>query len=123
MAYTAATATTMKARFTAFAAVDDAVLTAALDRARRMVDDTWLANDRQEAEHLYAAHDLTMDGVGATREAQLQGFKRLKLGSLELEREAASSSTSLSTLNLTTYGKRFRQLLRRNQPGITALGD
>ncbi|WP_300396423.1 DUF4054 domain-containing protein [Henriciella sp.] len=121
MAYTPADATTFKARFPAFAAVDDDVITAALGRARRVVDSSWLADDRQEAESLYAAHDLTMDGLGATREAQLQGFHRLKLGSLELERESGGSGAS-STYNLTTYGKRFLAILKRNVPGVVALG-
>ncbi|RIJ15952.1 DUF4054 domain-containing protein [Henriciella mobilis] len=121
MAYTAADATTFKARFPAFDAVDDAVINAALVRARRVVDATWLADDRQEAESLHAAHEMTLDGLGATREAQLQGFRRLKLGSLELERESGQSGSS-STYNLTTYGQRFLAILKRNVPGVVALG-
>lgn len=122
MAYTPADAESFKTRFPAFAAVDDDVIEAALVRARRIVDSTWLADDRQEAEQLAVAHDLTMDGLGATREAQLQGFRRLKLGSLELERETGGGSASSSTYNLTTYGKRFLTILKRNVPGVVALG-
>ncbi|WP_084398281.1 DUF4054 domain-containing protein [Henriciella aquimarina] len=121
MAYTPADADTFKARFPAFATVDDAVIEDALDRARRVVDSSWMADDRQEAESLHAAHELTMDGLGATREAQLQGFRRLKLGSLELERESSGSASS-STYNLTTYGKRFLAILKRNHPAVIALG-
>jgi len=121
MAYTAATAATFKARFPVFVDVDDAIITSALDRARLVVDDSWIEAYRQEAEHLHAAHELTLDGLGATRDAQLQGFRRLKLGSLELERESGSSSTS-TTYALTTYGQRFRDLLQRNHPGVLALG-
>lgn len=120
MAYTAATSETFKARFPAFADVDDAVIDSALDRARLVVDDSWIESDRQEAENLAAAHELTMDGLGATREAQLQGFRRLKLGSLELERESGAAS-STSTYNLTTYGQRFRQILKRSKPAVVAL--
>lgn len=122
MAYTPADATSFKARFPAFDAVDDNIVEDALDRARRVVDSSWLEGDRQEAESLHAAHELTMDGLGATREAQLQGFRRLKLGSLELERETGGGSASSSTYNLTTYGQRFRAILRRNVPGVVALG-
>lgn len=121
MAYVPATATLVKARFPAFAAVDDAVIEAALTEARRMVDATWLEDDRQTAEMLHAAHGLTLDGQGATREAQLQGFKRLKLGSLELEREAGAGASG-STFALTSFGQRFLDLLKRNHPAIVALG-
>ena len=119
MAYTPATAETFKTRFPAFASVDDAVITSALTRARRVVGEGWFEDDRQEAESLLAAHELTMDGLGATREAQLQGFSRLKLGSLELEREATGAS--VSACDATTFGKRFRQIMRRNVPPIIAL--
>lgn len=121
MAYEPATASAVKARFPAFAAVADALIEAALTQARRMVDETWLEDDRQPAEMLHAAHEMTLDGLGATREAQLQGFKRLKLGSLELERDT-SAGASGSTYGLTTYGQRFMDLLRRNKPAIIALG-
>lgn len=121
MAYAAATPETFRARFPAFADVADAIITNALERARRVVDATWIEGDRQEAEHLHAAHELTLDGHGATREAQLQGFRRLKLGSLELERETGASGAR-STYAMTTFGQRFRDLLARSHPGIIAIG-
>lgn len=120
MAYTAATAASFKVRFPAFVAVDDALITSALDRARLTVDSTWIEADRQEAENLHAAHELTLDGQGATREAQLQGFRRLKLGSLELEREAGADAAGIYAL--TTFGQRFLALLKRSQPGVIAIG-
>ncbi|MEP0316756.1 MAG: DUF4054 domain-containing protein [Hyphomonas sp.] len=121
MAYTAATATTLKARFPAFADVTDAVIEAALVRARRVVDDSWLADDRQEAEHLHAAHEMTMEGLGSTNEAQLAGFKKLKLGTLELERDTSTANYD-APYGQTTFGQRFRDILRRNHPGILAIG-
>lgn len=121
MPYTAATPETFRSRFPAFAQLSDALVTGALTRARRIVDETWCEDDRQEAEHLLAAHELTLDGHGATREAQLQGFKRLKLGSLELEREAGAASVS-GTYGLTSFGQRFLDLLRVNKPAILVIG-
>lgn len=122
MAYTPATAETLKARFPVFADVEDDTITAALTRARRIVTSKWIEDDRQEGEHLLAAHDMTLDGLGATRDAQLQGFRRLKLGSLELERESNAGGGS-TTYNLTTFGQRFRDLLRRNHPPVIAIGE
>ncbi|WP_270374976.1 DUF4054 domain-containing protein [Marinicauda sp. Alg238-R41] len=119
MAYTQPDAAAFKARFPAFAAVDDAVITSAMARARRFVDDSWIEDDRAEAELLRCAHDLTMDGIGATREAQLSGFKKLKLDTLELEREANSAAPG--SLKSTTYGARFHELLKRSHPGVKAI--
>lgn len=119
MAYSAPAASDLKTRFPAFSAVADAMVEAALVRARRYVDDSWIENDRAEAEMLYAAHDMTLDGIGATREAQLSGFKRLKLDTLELDRGANDSQPG--ELTSTTYGQRFADLRRRSHPGIKAI--
>ena len=119
MAYTPATAATFKARFPAFAAVADATIESALTRSRRRVDHTWMEDDRAEAEMLWAAHDMTVDGLGDTRDAQLAGFERLKLGSLELERDGSGASTGFES---TSYGRRFMELMRMNHVGIIALG-
>jgi hypothetical protein len=119
VAYSAPDADALKARFPAFADVADATLEAALVRARRHVDDTWIEDDRAEAEMLYAAHDMTLDGLGATREAQLAGFKRLKLDTLELERQASAGDPG--TLKSTSYGVRFAELRRRSHPGVKAI--
>ncbi|WP_022697922.1 DUF4054 domain-containing protein [Euryhalocaulis caribicus] len=116
MAYVQPDAAAFQVRFPSFASVDGAVITAALSRARRTVDDSWLEDDRAEAEMLHAAHDLTLEGIGATREAQLAGFKRLKLGSLELERQAGDGSTS--AFASTTYGQKFLALMRRSVPAV-----
>ena len=118
MAYVQPDADTLQTRFPAFAAVSDSVIEAALVRARRVVDDSWMADDRAEAEMLHAAHEMVMEGLGTNREAQLAGFKRLKLGSLELERDTGATTTGF---NATTYGQRFRQILKRNKPGIMVI--
>lgn len=123
MAYTPADATSFQARFPAFADVDDNIIEDALDRARRVVDSTWLADDRQEAESLHAAHELTMDGLGETREVQLQGFDSLKLGSLSLSlKDNKHIGPNSSGYAETSFGRRFLSILKRNKPGVIALG-
>jgi hypothetical protein len=128
MAYTAPTAADLKARFPAFSAVDNAVVTQALADAARLVDESWTEGDFATARVLYAAHVLTLDGLGTGGEAALilqlpPGFKRMKAGGSEIERASSSSSSSGSSLLLdqTSYGLRFRSLLRRNRGGALAL--
>lgn len=117
MAYTAPTAASFKVRFPAFAAVADAAVTAALAEAARQVDNTWLEGDRANAEMFYAAHILTLDGLGTSSEAQLAGFKRLKVGPLELERAEVKGQT-FGALGSTSYGQRFMLLRKQNHPAV-----
>ena len=114
MAYTAPTAADLKARFPAFAAVDDAVVDAALAEAGQRVDEGWLEADFATARLLYAAHVLTMDGQGASTETGMAGVKRIKVGPLELERDPGG-------LTATSYGARFAELERLNFAGPLAL--
>lgn len=130
MAFTAPTASDLKTRFPAFAAVADAtittVLTLALDVA--VDDETWISQTQYtEAALLYTAHVLTLDGLGTSAEAELAGssiIRRFKSGSLEFERANASTlatSGAQSILNDTTYGRRYQQLLKINQPPVKVL--
>lgn len=116
MAYTAPTAAEMKARFPTFAAVSDAAVTGALAEASSRVGSTWDEADWRTAQFLYAAHVLTMDGLGASTEVQLAGFRRIKVGSLELER-SASSSVGGSILSTTSFGQRYLALAARYGAG------
>jgi hypothetical protein len=119
MSYTAPTAADLKARFPAFSTVDDGVVTSALADAARKVDETWAEGDFAMARMLYAAHVMTLDGLGTSREAKLLGFKRIKVGTLELERGADGSVGG--GLSSTTYGMRFAELARLNfGGGVTA---
>lgn len=128
MAYTAPTASDLKARFPAFAAVSDDVVSSALTEAARMVDETnWLEGDFAVGRMLYACHALTLDGFGTSTEAQLAsqgalGFSRMKSGMVEIERATGPASNSASTLTATSYGKRFRELLQRNVGGPRVSG-
>jgi hypothetical protein len=119
MSYTAPTAADLKARFPAFSTVSDDLVTSALDDAARRVDETWTEGDFAMARMLYACHVMALDGLGSGREAKLLGFKRIKVGSLELERGGDGSVAG--DLSSTTYGNRFIGLARVNfAGGITA---
>lgn len=116
----------LKARFLRFVAVDDGVATAALERAATQVDETWLPQDRTEGMLLYAAHLLTLDGQGTGAEAEtnaegISGFRLLRSGSLTIERfdRGAAASGSYDT---TSYGVRFKALLRLNRGGSRITG-
>lgn len=117
MTYTAATASTFKTRFPAFAAVDDDVIEAALVRSRQVVTDNWLSQtQRTEGEMLYAAHDMALDGLGTDQKTRLRNFRSLKLGSLSLSTDFGGESDDM--YSGTTYGPRFKALLVRNMHNI-----
>lgn len=125
MAWPAPTPVEFKARFPAFAAVDDDVLQSALDEAALQVDETWVSEaDFRLGRMLLAAHILTVDGLGTGAEAESAaagalGFKVMKSGGLSLERFSASESgAGDSGLSVTSYGRRFLDLLRRNIPAV-----
>lgn len=129
MAWTPPTASEFKARFPAFASVDDDVVNVALAEAGLQVDETWVSEaDFKLGINLLTAHLLTMDGHGAGAEAESAaagalGFKTMKSGNLTLERFSASEagSGSRDTLSLTSYGKRFLDLRKRNIPGVAVV--
>lgn len=119
MAYTAPTAADLKARFPAFAAVDDAVIDGALTEAVRRVDETWPEEDFATGRLLYAAHVLAMDGHGAGVEAEAMAegaglYKRRKAGGSEIEFAdgVAGSGAVSGELGSTSYGRRFKALAR-----------
>lgn len=125
MAWTAPTPTEFKARFPTFDAVDNAVVQTALNEGAMQVDDTWVSEDDFKLGiNLLAAHILTLDGHGAGAEAESAkagalGFKTMRSGNLTLERFSASDAGARGdTLELTTYGKRFKALRRVNIPAI-----
>ncbi len=123
MPSTPPTSADLIARFPAFAAVDPGVLATALSEAATRVDNTWTPGDYPLGVMLYAAHGLTLDGLGTGAEAALGaagalGFGTLRSGALHLERSATPESATSSALTQTTYGRRFLALLRVNQPAV-----
>lgn len=123
--YNVPTAADLQARWDAFAAVDESAIAGAIQEAQRFVDTSWAEGDYTLGIMLYAAHILTLDGLGSGAEAQAaaagtSGFKVMRSGSLTLERDTGSGGSSGSDplgLNATAYGKRFRTLLRVNKSG------
>lgn len=132
MAFLAPTPADLKARFPRFDAATDPQAQGALDEAARMTDDGWPEADHFLGMMLYAAHVLTLDGVGAGTEAQLNAegvgdFQSIKLGSLSLSRfskaEASKGSVVLDDLMKTTFGQRFYALAARFGGGPVTTGD
>jgi hypothetical protein len=120
VAFVAPTEADFKARFPVFAAVDSAAVIGALAEAAARVDDSWPSETRFIATMLYAAHVLVLDSQGTSTEAQLAGFKRLKIGSLELER-SASAAAQFGDLGSTSYGQRFLALMRQAFPAVLVI--
>lgn len=109
------------ARFPAFAGVATQTLQTALTEAATRVDTSWTPGDYPLGFMLYAAHVLTLDGLGSGAEAALGaagalGLQTLHSGGLQLER--GRSNPDDPVLAATTYGRRFLALLRVNQPAI-----
>lgn len=134
MSYVPPTPADLEERFPRFDGVSSTILQGALDEAARLVDETWPEGDRSMGLMLYAAHTLTLDGVGTGTEAQLNAegvgdFQSIKLGSLSLTRFAKESgdnksgSALLDDLQTTTYGKRFIALASRFLGGGLTTGD
>lgn len=122
MPYTQATAADLKARFARFAAVADETIDIWLTTARRDVDASWCEDDRAYAEMLLAAHHLTTEGFGTGTEAQLAadglaGMQSIKSGQLSLTVSDAMANAKPGSVESTTYGQRFLELLRKNRGG------
>lgn len=129
MAYTQPTAGTFKARYPEFAPVSDDLVTLVLQEAIAQVGDTWVEKDRARAQMLLAAHTLTMEGEpGRTTTGQGSAgtgpIKRDKVGDVETEfamPSASNGSSGLSGYMLTSYGKDFLDLMRRNFPAVAVV--
>lgn len=126
MAYVAPTPEEFKAAFPSFADVSDDAVQAALDEAALYVDACWIEDFRRPAVMLYAAHALTLQGLGTGAESQAAAVgasdaRRIRSGSFELERTSSASSGGAATVpdpwGMTSFGRRFYALLRRNRGG------
>ena len=113
------------ATFPAFAAVDQSRIQYWIDRAARVVDDSWAAEDFGFATMLHAAHDMVLNGFGAGAEAEAaaggaSGYRSLRSGALTLERfDAGDQAQGYAA---TQYGRQFLPLLRRNRGGPRLAG-
>lgn len=123
MTFEAATLSDFRAAFdfASFADVDDAFVTQALERGIPRVEG-WINDDESKlGTMLYAAHELTIAGLGSGAEATLGkegllGFTSIRSGGLNVTRAASTGSDggSGSDLNQTQYGRRFLALARMN---------
>lgn len=123
MSFTEATAADLKTRFPRFAGVADATIEVHLEESRRMVDQSWCDGDQVLGQLFYAAHSMTLDGLGTGTEAELAAeglgdVQTLKSGSLSFTRKGgADDAGQAGEIASTTYGRRFLELLQKNRGG------
>lgn len=111
------------AAFPAFAAVDPLRIQFWIDRAARVVDESWTAQDFSFATMLHAAHDMVLNGLGSGAEAEAAAsgaaaFRSLRSGSLALERFDPAGGGYAAT----QYGRQLLPLLQRNRGGPRVAG-
>lgn len=128
MPYTPPTAAEFKAKFPTFAAVASATIDSAVGEASASVDTSWIEADYQPAIMYLAAHIMTIDGVviGSAGLGDGAGIINaglvtdMKVGDVmvKLAGSAGEGGSGASGYRSTPYGRRFLELLRRNQPAI-----
>lgn len=115
MAYTVPTANQLQAKYPAFADVLDATID--LYIADAPVDETWLERDYANAIMLWAAHTMTLNGIGVDEVAgyAAAGVSRIKSGTLDVSfRDGGAAMTGYQA---TGYGRQFADLLKVNKGG------
>lgn len=133
MAYAAPAKTTFVAVFPAFSAVTDDQYAFWSGQAALIVDPIAGCLDARAdlACMLISAHYLTLAGIGTGAESEtaaqgMTGFKRIKSGTLELERGESSTSTeSMGDWGATSYGQRVFPMLQvcLGGPRVTGTGS
>lgn len=128
MAYTAPTSTDLKARYPAFAAVDDATIDYWLTDALRFVDETWTEGDYAPALMAMAAHNMVTAGVagiaGGDQGSMLaNGVTDFQSGAVRLRfSDEAVKVAVAGGYASTRYGLEYASLLRRNKGGPMVVG-
>jgi len=132
MAYTPPTKADFIAIFPAFAAVEDAAYTFWSTRAARVVNglQACLADDADLAAMLITAHLLTLQGIGSGAEAEMaaqgaSGFKRIKSGTIDLERADNTPAAGMGEYGATSYGQQVWPMLKAcvAGPRVTGTGS
>lgn len=124
MAYVEPTAADLKARYPAFAAVDDATIDYWLTDAHRFVDQSWTESDYGPALIAVAAHNMVRAGVpgiagGDTSGFAAAGVTSFKSGTFSAEiSEKVVEQAAAGGWGGTSYGQEYLALLRRNRPGV-----
>lgn len=130
MAYSAPTKDQFIAIFPAFAAVADEAYAFWSARAGRIVEpmQACLGDDADLAAMLLTAHLLTLQGIGTGAEAEMaaqgaSGFKRIKSGTIELDRgDAASIGADMGEYGATSYGQQVFPMLKACLAGPRVTG-
>jgi Protein of unknown function (DUF4054) len=130
--YANASASTLKAAFAKFASVSDATVEFWLERARRLVDQSWTEGDYAMGQMLLACHYMTREGLGTGTEAQIAAeglgeFTSVKSGQFSFTRKENSGdgSADAGSMSATSYGRQWLTLCRINRGGarITPTGS
>lgn len=112
MAYTAPTPDQFRARYAAFAALDNAAIQVWLDEGDTETA-SWADDTRARAVMAYAAHRLAEGGQGTGNIAA--GVTSFKSGTFSATiTDAAASRTGYDA---TVYGREYLELMRRNFGG------
>ncbi|MFC3711271.1 DUF4054 domain-containing protein [Sphingoaurantiacus capsulatus] len=114
----------LTAAFPAFAGVATGQIQFWIDRAERVVDASWTADDFAFATMLHAAHEMVLNGLGSGAEAEAaaggaSAFRTLKSGALSIERFEGGAAGGYAA---TQYGRQFLPLLARNRGGPRVTG-
>jgi hypothetical protein len=127
MAYEVPTAAALIARYPAFAAVAVETIDIHIaDAAASGVDTSWIEGDYAPAIAALAAHNMALLGIGD--HGELAGFAqagvtRIRTGNFDAgfsERKVGAASSG--GFDATTYGQRYKVLLRRSKGGPRLVG-
>ena len=130
MAYVEPTAADLRARWPAFAAVDDATIDYWLTDAHRFVDQSWSEQDYGPALIAVAAHNMSRAGVagiagGDVASIAASGVTSFKSGTFSAQvSDKVAEKAASDDWDSTRYGAEYLILLRRNKAGarVTAPG-
>lgn len=131
MPYTAPTKATFVAAFPAFAAVTDDQYAFWSAQAVLVTEPIQAClGDRMDlATMLATAHYLTESGIGTGAESEMAaqgmgGFKRIKSGTIDLDRGDGSTTSDAGSWGTTSYGARVYPMLKAclTGPRVTATG-
>ena len=111
----------MRTRFPEFSSVSESTIGFAIEEAAKSVDETWLEQDQITAISLLAAHLISEAAATSGtdgRIVQSESIGPISVSYAQPLIRGAASGLSLSSLNSTTYGKRFASMLRKNFPPV-----
>ena len=126
MAYEVPTTDDVKERFTRFADVDDDIIDILIAEAIRDIDTSWFEADYINGILYLVAHKMIMEDVlnesspGFTQSSGEIISEKLGDASVTYSSTSANGSSGASgtDYSATVYGRRFLNLLKKNQPAI-----